>query len=160
MGGKRPRAALAHYCPEGTRRLVVMAGETNRTNDKGQEEGDKRDGTGLECCERARGGQEAIDNDAAAASEGEREAPRRHARRTAGQRAVAEKAGESGRSRTRARPSGQACFAWRTGGAAAGSPQPHRVHHRHPKNAVARGSTAFGSSSGSLHPGPLIDPWP
>lgn len=48
----------------------------------------------------------------------------------------------------------------RTGGGA-GSPQPHRVHHRHPKNAVARGSTAFGSSSGSLHrPGPLIDPWP
>jgi hypothetical protein len=90
--------------------LVVMAGETNRTNDKGQEEGDKRDGTGRDwsaVSEHVEGRRRSTTTRRRRERERERES--RRARQGRGQW---HKRQESGRSRTRARPSGQACFAW------------------------------------------------
>jgi hypothetical protein len=89
---------------------VVMAGETNRTNDKGQEEGDKRDGTGRDwsaVSEHVEGRRRSTTTRRRRERERERES--RRARQGRGQW---HKRQESGRSRTRARPSGQACFAW------------------------------------------------
>jgi hypothetical protein len=66
--------------------LVVMAGETNRTNDKGQEEGDKRDGTGRDrsaVSEHVEGRRRSTTT--RRRRQREREAPRRHARQGRGQ---------------------------------------------------------------------------